>query len=1072
MSHLNSRRIISLCLLFSLLLGDQFHAGGSETTGIDKWLAALHDKRTRINAAYDFRPLEPITGETITALVAALNDQDPFVRSHVAGALGELGGETDTVVPALINALQDGDESVREQAAVALGKLGAASVPSLIPLLSKADGNTGGPAEYAALALKQIGSPAFSALLKIDEAKPDPNDKAPCKNSTDLIEEGGRLAISNPCPRPERKYAQYLLRHMTLSAASAVQLMQGSPDRETRLWAIVALGNNGQESEIAVPALTKVLYEDDSQLTSLALEALEKYGDKALPALTSALKNRNPSVRLSAVETLARLEANNTARPLAIALKDRDQDVRERAAYALGALGRAAKETVPTLIIALKDPQATVRAAAADALGSVGKDDAAAVNALTEALDDKDWLVRFQTVRALASIGTAARPAILKLYALWRKEIIANEYITQVRMDDIIAVDKQNPSITAALIKDLFDPEPHLAASAARALGIIGKDNATVVTALIKALNNSDSSVRSSVIMSLGQLGAGASEAIPALASVLEKDEKLSEVTLNALGKMGADALPALLEAYRNPDPKIRRYALAQLDIVQAKDARVIATLIEALKDTDAESRRSAANLLGASGDAAKASIPTLIGLLKDPNRTVRAAAITALGEFGAEARIAAPDILPFLNQEGSREQAAAIIALFKIGAGQTEATQVVFRTLRKLGDDRYAYYLPVDFSDDALILTILNALRTGDASTRRGAVTVLFRLRHLPEESIPILIAALSDADAGVRLPVIEALKRTSVKPGVAGPALVQALNDEEGKVRRAAAEALFDFGYDPAEAGLSLNTVIYDKFTHEYFMESLAEMQGRGSNKMLFLKSGRRRARRKAPKPNRDRYDYEIHGYPLTMAISDAAATAPDFLPPFPWWPPPRFSAWYVVPQESFASQNTLADVHRRISSALSNMGYTEQGLFEVPDGFALVTKVERIYEDGKWYSPPDRWTNCKLKPHSMYEYLAHLWVEPPGHFRLFMFVVTTYNNLQGNGKPLSEESARDLFSEGGRVLPDEIGNVPFSNHNCHVVIYHFEKKNGITRLYYDDPLDATTHLKQSGLWNHLSR
>ena len=85
------------------------------------------------------------------------------------------------------------------------------------------------------------------------------------------------------------------------------------------------------------------------------------------------------------------------------ALKDRDSDVREDAAEALGMIGDA--RAVEPLIQALKDDiSSDVREEAAEALGMIG--DARAVEPLTQALKDRDSDVREEAALALARIGT------------------------------------------------------------------------------------------------------------------------------------------------------------------------------------------------------------------------------------------------------------------------------------------------------------------------------------------------------------------------------------------------------------------------------------------------------------------------------------------------------------------------------------------------------------------------------------------------------------------------------------------------------------------------------------------
>ena len=73
-------------------------------------------------------------------------------------------------------------------------------------------------------------------------------------------------------------------------------------------------------------------------------------------------------------------------------LKDKDVDVREKAARDLGDIGPAAKDAVPALIVALKDKDKNVRKYAAGALGRIGPAAKDAVPALIVALTDKDGI--------------------------------------------------------------------------------------------------------------------------------------------------------------------------------------------------------------------------------------------------------------------------------------------------------------------------------------------------------------------------------------------------------------------------------------------------------------------------------------------------------------------------------------------------------------------------------------------------------------------------------------------------------------------------------------------------------
>jgi HEAT repeat protein len=77
---------------------------------------------------------------------------------------------------------------------------------------------------------------------------------------------------------------------------------------------------------------------------------------------------------------------------------------RNRAAYAIGGMGPAAKAAVPALIAALDDPEAAVRFPVCIALREIGPDAKEAVPALTKELDDRNEDVAAMARKALIKI--------------------------------------------------------------------------------------------------------------------------------------------------------------------------------------------------------------------------------------------------------------------------------------------------------------------------------------------------------------------------------------------------------------------------------------------------------------------------------------------------------------------------------------------------------------------------------------------------------------------------------------------------------------------------------------------
>ena len=76
----------------------------------------------------------------VPALVLALKDESPIVRMHAANALAEINYESEqSVLTALLGAIQDLDPGVRTAAAVAIGKSGDKHCCDLLRGVAKMD---------------------------------------------------------------------------------------------------------------------------------------------------------------------------------------------------------------------------------------------------------------------------------------------------------------------------------------------------------------------------------------------------------------------------------------------------------------------------------------------------------------------------------------------------------------------------------------------------------------------------------------------------------------------------------------------------------------------------------------------------------------------------------------------------------------------------------------------------------------------------------------------------------------------------------------------------------------------
>ena len=118
------------------------------------------DPGTRYLAAKALGQIGDEAEAAVPALLAALRDNDMFLRAGITGALIKIGYPS---VPGLTSALFDQNNAVRRAACKALGRIGSErAVPALIYSLN--DGNAG-VRKFAREALERINNPAARDAL-------------------------------------------------------------------------------------------------------------------------------------------------------------------------------------------------------------------------------------------------------------------------------------------------------------------------------------------------------------------------------------------------------------------------------------------------------------------------------------------------------------------------------------------------------------------------------------------------------------------------------------------------------------------------------------------------------------------------------------------------------------------------------------------------------------------------------------------------------------------------------------------------------------------------------------------
>jgi HEAT repeat protein len=198
-------------------------------------------------------------------------------------------------------------------------------------------------------------------------------------------------------PRLFMRYARFYDGHSSGYWMDALN----SPDAKLRKRAIYSLGTIGSKVPEAVPAIARIMLDDDDadlrREASLALLKMIPASGEAVPALAQALADEDPLVRMYAANTLFRL-------------------------------GGRSQPAIPALLNAIKHPRnqillprfsQTIQEMAILALGRAGVASQEVAAALMESLESAQTVqTRIATIRALGDVGTEARTAVPHLHKL------------------------------------------------------------------------------------------------------------------------------------------------------------------------------------------------------------------------------------------------------------------------------------------------------------------------------------------------------------------------------------------------------------------------------------------------------------------------------------------------------------------------------------------------------------------------------------------------------------------------------------------------------------------------------
>jgi len=426
---------------------------------------------------------------------------------------------------------------------------------------------------------------------------------------------------------------------------------------------------------------------------------------QTLPLLMELLKDQDSRARDNAAGLLGRYWDIAPVPGLVKALNDSSRCVRAKAAWALGTKGTLAKDAIPALTAVLSDSDSYVRENAAAALGQMGAVAKEAVPALTKALDDTDKTVRVKTIEALGKLGNEAKAAVpaLERYLkdpdseLRKKAAWAFSELGQAAGGAVPGLaealgdknDEVRGYVSRALVKAGEPAVAQLVNILARdengrsvtgAIETLGGIGRPAVPALAEALKSGDARLRARAVSTLETIGRPAKNALPGLKVLLASaDDDARYNILKALWRIEPPPWRVVKEHLEDRDWRVKMIAVSELSRRDLNKKDAIAALIKALQDKDSFVSSAAFMPLAAWEEQAKDAVPALIAILLDPESHNRMDAAFTLGRIGPAAKDAVPALKKALEDGDQFLRSRAARALEEINSEEEHKKGFIF---------------------------------------------------------------------------------------------------------------------------------------------------------------------------------------------------------------------------------------------------------------------------------------------------------------------------------------------------------------------------------------------------------
>jgi HEAT repeat protein len=285
------------------------------------------------------------------------------------------------------------------------------------------------------------------------------------------------------------------------------------------------------------------------------------------------------------------------------------------------------------------------------------------------------------------------------------------------------------------------------------------------------------------------------------LDALRDSDYLVSDAAADALGRVGAPAVPGLLDALEDDNPDVRGRVVEALGKIG--DPTAVPALIGLLQDERTPGRENKRICDLAAGVLELIGTREALEAVAQWRGVPLAQAETIDDDEPAPKPKTQWEALDYLldtlkqNEWDTRGRAAKTLREQAKALRGLDDPYVINRLAEALRDpDHYIRWAVAEtlawIKDDTTVPMLLEALHDSELTVRRA---VLRALTEIGDSHVtPALLEALNDDNTQIRETAAEALGKIGNLTGI--PGLLKALNDSDGFVRRAAAEALGQIG------------------------------------------------------------------------------------------------------------------------------------------------------------------------------------------------------------------------------------------------------------------------------------